>query len=298
MALSITIILTLFFLSCSISSSFFVMVYFFLKRDFKRRSSRLMICMAFADFVGATFWFADIMYSVCPAFLILNIYGYQSAQMWSSLIGAYLVLKFSEMRLPPEIVFHIIAWGFPCISLSIILSQSLYYPFDPPQGCWLPFGETEMLVLAVPQVFIVVVNLIFVGIIFLKTRQYTKSRWGFRNRDKSLLYIQICCIVTTFSSILQSLPNAPELVYSVSFVLGASQGFINTLSMRQRMVFRFFSWTHRVPGLLHQQANKTKDRIYAVAVKERRESSDVAPSSALLAKPFGTYKTIPASEIN
>jgi len=263
-----------------------------------------MICMAFADLLGATFWFADVMHSICPPWMILNLYGYQSAQMWSSLIGAYLVLKFSQKYLPPEFVFHIIAWGVPFIPQAIILSKHMYKEFAPPQGCWLEFGQAEMLVVAIPQVVTVFLNSAFLAIIFMNTRK-SNPRWGFRNRDKSLFYIQVCCLVTTFASILQSIPHAPQIVYNVSYVLGASQGLFNTLSMRHRMIFRFFSWTNQMStGLLHQQLyNATNNRFSAiVAVYESKygtkpDPADVAP---LLSKPFpaSSYHAIKASEIN
>ena len=72
-----------------------------------------MMSMAFADLVGATFWFADIMHSMCPWWMILNLYGYQAAQMWSCVIGILL----------PRILFL-----FPC---SFLLNYFLNSHFSP-----------------------------------------------------------------------------------------------------------------------------------------------------------------------
>jgi len=298
--LDITIILTLFFLSCSITTSVSIIVYFALKKDLKRQSSRFMISMALADFVGATFWFADIMYSICPTWMVLNLYGYQAAQTWSCAIGAYLLLKFSGKRMPPEIVFHLVAWGTPIISQVIILGGKMYREFPPPQGCWLEFGQAEMLVVAIPQAVTVLINTIFLGLMFFRS---TRDGYQLRNRDRSLVYIEICCLFTTFASVLQSVPDAPPIIYQMSFLFGASQGWLNALSMRQSAFFRILTWTNQ---RLSAQVIQQSQRIIKVArdMKDRKKEdakeleAGVAPSTALLIKPFGTYHAIPKSEIN
>jgi len=251
-----------------------------------------MMSMAVADLLGASFWFADIMYSICPYFMLINLYGYQSAQMWSCVIGAYLVLKFSQRTLPNELAFHIIAWGFPIISQVIIITRRLYREFPPPQGCWLEFGQMEMLVVAIPQGITVLLNSAFLAIIFIHQGS-TYTRWGFRNRDKSLLYIQICCLLTTFAAVLQSIPAAPEIVYQISFILGASQGLFNALSMRQRFVLKFLLFgTKRISGLLHQGA-PTSGRNIAVTTDDKQE--EPGPSATLLDK---ASNSIIRSDIN
>jgi len=147
-----------------------------------------MLSMAAADLIGATFWFADTMHSVCPLWMVLNLYGYQAAQAWSCVIGAYLIFKFSERKMPPEYIFHMIAWGIPFIPQAFILGKKLYSDYPPPQGCWLEFGRTEMLVVAIPQAVSVVLNVFFMGVICFRRNTSKSSRWGFRNRDKSLFF--------------------------------------------------------------------------------------------------------------
>jgi len=290
--LSFTILATLFFLSCSITSSLSVILYFIVKKDVRRISSRLMISMACADLLGATFWLADIMHSVCPEWMLINLYGYQAAQCWSCVIGIHLSLKFSQRKLPPEILFHAIAWIVPFIPQAIIISQKMYKDFPPPQGCWLEFGQAEMLVVAIPQGITVVVSSVCLGIIFIH-RGTKYRRWGFQERDTSLLLIQICCLITTFASILQSIPNAPSTIYNISYILGASQGLFNALSMRQRMVLKFIgAGKQRLSGMLHR--TPVNNIVYAPIPDQLQEEG---LSASLLAKKSGPYN-VQASEIN
>jgi len=264
-----------------------------------------MMCMAAADFVGAFFWFADVVHSVCPEWMVLNLYGYQAAQMWSCMIGVYLVLKFSERHLPPEILFHMIGWGVPILPQAIIIYNHMYRENPPPQGCWLEFGEAEMIVVAIPQAVTVVLNSILLTTMFLRSRNKRFPRMGFRNRERSLLYIQISCLITTFAGVLQSIPDAPQVIYDISFVLGASQGFINVLSMRQHMVFRFFRETR---SLLHRRSSSATASASAIVVTSRvparvvvttnSNMDDNTPETPILKTTFGSYQSLPSSEIN
>jgi len=277
-----------------------------------------MFSMAMADLLGATFWFIDMLHSMCPLNLVLNLYGYQAGQLWSCIMGLYLILKFSGRRIPPEFIFHLAAWGLPFIPQGFILALQLYSAHPPPQGCWIAFGNTELVVVAIPQLITVVLNLFFIGFICFYRRKDASSRWGFRTRDQSLFFIQIWCFVTAFASILQSVPNAPSIVYDISYVLGAAQGLFNSLAMRQTMVLRFFTWTNTqivnvrnsltAPHLLVNIDSSGPIAPYTAQIsssnqdqdqdQEQEQGQHIAPTSALFIHPHGTYTALPVSDIN
>eukprot|EP00026_Physarum_polycephalum_P010166 Phypoly_transcript_10318.p1 GENE.Phypoly_transcript_10318~~Phypoly_transcript_10318.p1 ORF type:complete len:302 (+),score=47.61 Phypoly_transcript_10318:185-1090(+) len=243
-----------------------------------------MFSMALADLLGASFWFLDMLHSICPLNVVLNLYGYQSAQLWSCIMGAYLILKFSDKRIPPEFIFHIIAWGLPFIPQAFILSMELYHSYQPPQGCWIQFGMVEMAVVAIPQLLTVILNSLFIGFICFSRRKASTANWGFRNRDQSLFLIQIWCFFTAFSSVLQSIPNAPSYIYNISYILGASQGFFHTLAMRQTMVLRFFTWTNT-------QIMNVKNTLTAPHLLVQIDGSGPIPPAV---PPTPTIPTIPS----
>jgi hypothetical protein len=238
---SVDVVLTLCFLSCSIATCGAVLIHFLVKKNgLAETASRLLFCLALSDFIGATVWFVDTLIPdvLCPWIASANMFGYQSAEIWTCIIGAYLIITCSAKQPPPEIIFYLVAWGLPIISQVVILSLNLIHEYPPPQGCWVDYGHTLMFAVTIPQLICVVLNAMFLGTIIYKMRISAK-RWGLRSRDKGLFFVQICFMLTTIGSILESVPNARHEVYAVAVCFGALQGFFNSLAMKQKALLQF-----------------------------------------------------------
>jgi hypothetical protein len=265
---TLSVILTLSFLVCSIGSCGAVSIHFLVKKaGLSDTASRLLFCLAFSDLIGAVVWFADIMfpYTLCPYSGALNMFGYQSAQFWTCIIGAYLIITCSAKQPPPEILFYAIAWGLPLIIQIILVTQNLYSEHPAPHGCWVAYGSTTILVfVTIPQLAAVVLNWVFLGTIIYKMRISAK-RWGLQSRDRGLFFVMICFLLTTVSAILESVPNG-DVVYIVAVCFGALQGFFNSIAMKQKAILQFMG--------------KVKTKIRPIA--KTTSSSSPTPYTSLL----------------
>jgi len=91
-------ILTLSFLACSIIACTLVCIHYLVKKSgLSETADRLLFCLALSDLVGAVTWFLDINLPgvLCPYSGVLNMFGYQAAQLWTCIIGAYLIITCS-----------------------------------------------------------------------------------------------------------------------------------------------------------------------------------------------------------
>lgn len=240
---TVPVILTIVFLAFSICSCGAVFFHFiFKKSSLSDTPSRLLFCLSLSDLIGAVVWFLDIIIPglLCPYAGMLNLWGYQSAQFWTCVIGAYLIITCSAKLPPNELVFYVIAWGIPTVIQVIMVCLHLYKVHPAPQGCWVEYGTVVIAFVTFPQILSAVLNLLFLGTIVYKMRISAK-RWGLQSRDRGLFFVMICFLLTTVSAFLESIPhgNNTYIIYTIAECFGALQGFINSIAMKQKSILQF-----------------------------------------------------------
>jgi len=137
----------------SIIGSLFIIVSFFLSREFRKSQSRkLLVLLSFCDMITAVAYLLyrtprgtnDAYYvpTICKAQSFVNIFANQASFFWTAFISLFLFLsrktgvKTASKYIP---IFHIISWGWPIISAVLVAVNNVWGPdFDSTAyWCWI-----------------------------------------------------------------------------------------------------------------------------------------------------------------